>query len=315
MEKKKIHIDTDIGADVDDLCAIAYLLKRPDVTVTGITTCLEVRGRRTCYVKRVLELCGASDIPVGAGEDGTLDSKELYDSAFSAEKMMFGPGIEGLSASQRTAVDIIENSLKQGSAIVAIGPLTNIARVVRKKGHKIFNSDNLFFMGGSLWTPEKGYPAWNRENDWNLNMDLTAAHEVLNCCGLTMVEIAPTLKTFLTERDCARLDNTDGMNSMVAGQGRFWRNHAPFIREETAKCGKLPRDLCNFHYDPLTCAIAAGFPDYQAKEEFIEFCPMPEDHTYQIIRKNGGNRIRSVYDADGESFNRAFMETMLKTLI
>ena len=38
MEKKKIHIDTDIGADVDDLCAIAYLLKRPDVTVTGITT-------------------------------------------------------------------------------------------------------------------------------------------------------------------------------------------------------------------------------------------------------------------------------------
>ena len=51
------------------------------------------------------------------------------------------------------------------------------------------------------------------------------------------------------------------------------------------KCGKLPRDLCNFHYDPLTCAIAAGFPDYQAKEEFIEFCPMPEDHTYQIIRK------------------------------
>ena len=36
---------------------------------------------RTCYVKRVLELCGASDIPVGAGEDGTLDSKELYDSA------------------------------------------------------------------------------------------------------------------------------------------------------------------------------------------------------------------------------------------
>ena len=140
-------------------------------------------------------------------------------------------------------------------------------------------------MGGSLWTPEKGYPAWNRENDWNINMDLTAANEVLNCCGLTMVEIAPTLKTFLTERDCARLDNTDGMNSMVAGQGRFWRNHAPFIREETAKCGKLPRDLCNFHYDPLTCAIAAGFPDYQAKEEFIEFCPMPEDHTYQIIRK------------------------------
>ena len=109
-------------------------------------------------MKRVLELCGASDIPVGAGEDGTLDSKELYDSAFSAEKMMFGPGIEGLSASQRTAVDIIENSLKQGSAIVAIGPLTNIARVVRKKGHKNFQFRQSVLYGRKPVDSGKGLP-------------------------------------------------------------------------------------------------------------------------------------------------------------
>lgn len=315
MEKKKIHIDTDLGADVDDLCAIAYLLKRHDVTVTGITTCLEERGRRTRYVKRVLELCGAPEVPVGAGEDGTLDSKELYDSAFSTEEMMFGSEIEGVSPAQRTAGEILESSLKQGAVVAAIGPLTNIAKAAQERGYKIFNPDNLFFMGGSLWTPEKGYPAWNRENDWNINMDLAAADEVLNHCGLTMVEIAPTLKTFLTERDCARLEGTDRVNGLAARQGRFWRNHASFIREETAKCGKLPRDLCNFHYDPLTCAIAAGFPGYQAQEEFIDFCPIPEKRTYQMVRKSGGNRIRSVYDADGEAFNQTFMETMMKTLI
>lgn len=314
MEKIKLHIDTDIGADVDDLCAIAYLLKRDDVEITGITTCLDKEGRRTRYVKRVLELCRMPEIPVGAGGDGTLDSKTLYASAFSTEQSMFGTEIDGIAPAEPTAEEVLEHSLAQGAAVAAIGPLTNVARLVEKNGTEIFSADNLFFMGGSLHAPEKGYPNWGRENDWNINMDLPAADIVLNHCNLTLVEIAPTLKVFLTESDCAKLDGTDEVNSLIARQGRFWRNHADFIIEETAKCGKLPRDLCNFHYDPLTCAIAAGFSDYSAEEIAIEFHPLAEKKTYTMVETESGNRVRLVYDADGPLFNHSFMNTMLKTL-
>ena len=34
----KVHLDTDLGGDSDDLCALAMLLKWPNVQITGITT-------------------------------------------------------------------------------------------------------------------------------------------------------------------------------------------------------------------------------------------------------------------------------------
>jgi hypothetical protein len=33
----KIHLDTDIGGDLDDVCALALLLSMPEVEITGVT--------------------------------------------------------------------------------------------------------------------------------------------------------------------------------------------------------------------------------------------------------------------------------------
>lgn len=47
----KLHLDTDIGGDLDDLCALALLLKTPDLAITGVTTTAETNGRRAGYVQ------------------------------------------------------------------------------------------------------------------------------------------------------------------------------------------------------------------------------------------------------------------------
>ncbi|MCI0553911.1 MAG: nucleoside hydrolase, partial [Anaerolineae bacterium] len=65
----KIHLDTDLGGDIDDLCALAMLLRWNDVELTGITTVAEASGRRAGYARRVLELEGRSKVPVAAGAD------------------------------------------------------------------------------------------------------------------------------------------------------------------------------------------------------------------------------------------------------
>ena len=54
----EIHLDTDIGGDVDDICALALLLKSPHVEITGITTTAEENGRRAGYVRHILNLAG-----------------------------------------------------------------------------------------------------------------------------------------------------------------------------------------------------------------------------------------------------------------
>ncbi len=65
----KIHLDTDIGGDMDDLCALATLLKWPDLEITGVTTVSEEQGRRAGYVHYVLNLVGRTGIPCVAGAD------------------------------------------------------------------------------------------------------------------------------------------------------------------------------------------------------------------------------------------------------
>ena len=59
----KIHLDTDLGGDIDDLCALAMLLRWPGVELTGITTFAEDTGRRAGHVGYVLGLEARAEIP------------------------------------------------------------------------------------------------------------------------------------------------------------------------------------------------------------------------------------------------------------
>ena len=63
----KIHLDTDIGGDMDDVCALAMLLKWPDLEITGVTTVSEEQGRRAGYVHYVLSLVGVQIFHVQPG--------------------------------------------------------------------------------------------------------------------------------------------------------------------------------------------------------------------------------------------------------
>ena len=78
------------------------------------------------------------------------------------------------------------------------------------------------------------------------------------------------------------------------------------MREITSRTSAI------FHYDPLTCAIAARIPRLSGEGGIYRVLPDAGRPHLPNNKENGGNRIRSVYDADGESFNRAFMETMLE---
>jgi purine nucleosidase len=70
---RKLHLDTDLGGDVDDLCALAMALNWPDVELLGITTVAEHGGKRAGYVRYALALAGRADITVAAGADAALN--------------------------------------------------------------------------------------------------------------------------------------------------------------------------------------------------------------------------------------------------
>ena len=69
----RIHLDTDLGSDTDDACALAMLLGWPDVEITGITTSIDPGGIRAGFVTRCLELAGRTDNNRWVNFDGPAD--------------------------------------------------------------------------------------------------------------------------------------------------------------------------------------------------------------------------------------------------
>jgi purine nucleosidase len=58
-----VHLDTDLGGDTDDACALALLLGQAGVELAGITTVADRDGHRAGYVRHYLSLAGRDGIP------------------------------------------------------------------------------------------------------------------------------------------------------------------------------------------------------------------------------------------------------------
>ena len=67
-----LHLDTDLGGDTDDACALTMLLGWPGVELAAVTTVADPGGRRAARVAHCLELAGRNDVPLAAGATASL---------------------------------------------------------------------------------------------------------------------------------------------------------------------------------------------------------------------------------------------------
>lgn len=151
--KRKIIIDCDPG--IDDTLALMLALSSPELEVIGITiVCGNVPtdiGAENAL--KVLKFMNRLDIPVYYGEE--LPLKREYVSAQDTH------GMDGLGESnypavteaevKKDAVNYLIHTLQtqKDVSIIAIGPLTNIAKALQKKEEVFENLDELISMGGS----------------------------------------------------------------------------------------------------------------------------------------------------------------------
>jgi inosine-uridine nucleoside N-ribohydrolase len=81
----KLHLDTDIGGDIDDLCALAMVLNWPDIELVAVTTVSDDQGKRAGYGRYALALAGRENIPVAAGADVSLGCYGRWQPGFPDE--------------------------------------------------------------------------------------------------------------------------------------------------------------------------------------------------------------------------------------
>ena len=122
----KIHLDTDIGGDIDDLCALAFVLSHPDVQLVGVTTVADENGRRAGYARYALGLAGASSVPVAAGADVSL-GRFRFRPGYPPHERYWPEPVPAAPGPRDAARDLLQSAIREHAVVVGIGPFTNLA--------------------------------------------------------------------------------------------------------------------------------------------------------------------------------------------
>lgn len=309
--KNKIHLDTDLGGDIDDLCALAMLLRwSDDLQISGITTVAEANGRRAGYVQHVLNLEGRNEIPVAAGADVSQEFYRYPELGYPDEGRYWAQSIPTRTNEIEAALALLKQSIEQGATIIAIGPYTNLY-LLDLQYPGILMEANLYLMGGYVYPIRPGYPNWSNEYDWNIQVDVRSARHVLENSKPVMIPLSVTVETALRRAHVERLQQAGPLGQLLAMQAEAFAVDEKNESGIGETCPGLPRDIINFQHDPLACAIAQGW------DEGVEFETVPlvlEEKDGWLHERIGttGKPVQIVTKIDGPRFNEFWLDKVTK---
>ncbi len=205
LRPRSIILDCDPGHD--DALALLLALARPELRLLAVTT---VAGnapleQTTRNALRVLTLLGRTEVPVAAGADRPLDgvlrlAPEVHGTSGLQGADLPEPGAEAVDAS---ALELASSLLEAADAvtIVATGPLTNVAQLIRARPDLRPRIEAIVFMGGAI-----GEGNWTASAEFNIWADPEAADVVVRCgVPLSMMPLEVTHQARLRPPDIAAM--------------------------------------------------------------------------------------------------------------
>lgn len=177
--KQKLLIDMDIGDDIDDAFALFFAMKQ-GYEIVGITTVFRNTRERARLTKKLLSEFGRGyeNVPVYAGHGVPLAVTEAPQSyphlcqyTPDLDDPRYAPDSEDPDAAVEFIIDACEKYGKD-LTVVAIGPFTNMARVIEKDKTALNKAKKVAIMGGAFY---KQYA------DWNVMCDVEAAEIMFRC--------------------------------------------------------------------------------------------------------------------------------------
>lgn len=267
MLKRKVIIDCDPG--IDDSLAILLAMSSPELDVLGITT---VSGNVTSDVGakntlHALRMCSSLDTPVYEGERYPLVRELITAQDTHGEDGIGENFYEDVKdvIIRNNAVDFIIKTLKENKdvSIIALGPLTNIAKALQKDKEAFDNMDEFISMGGAFRVEGNCSPV----AEFNYWVDPHAANYVFQNLSqkIHMVGLDVTRKIVLTP-------------NIIEFINRLDKNMAKYITEIT-------RFYIDFHWNQekiIGCVIndplaVAYFIDKSLCSGFESFVQIAED--------------------------------------
>lgn len=163
-ERIKIILDTDIGTDIDDALALAYLLSQPRCDLVGITTVSGEARLRAEMASAICQQAGRGDVPIHSGAEQALLVDIRQKRAEQAAAL--GSWKRQRDFPANTAIEFLRQTIRANPGeivLLPIGPLTNLALLFATDPEIPSLLKGLVLMCGQFFETMRG--EWNAIND------------------------------------------------------------------------------------------------------------------------------------------------------
>jgi inosine-uridine nucleoside N-ribohydrolase len=260
-QRVPLILDTDIGSDIDDAVALAYLLRQPRCELLGVTTVTGQVGERAALCDVICRAAGRADVPIHAG---------------ASDVLLLGPGqprvpqYEAIASRPHrtefppnTAVEFLRRTIRErpgAVTLLTIGPLTNVALLFATDPEAASLLKQLVLMCG-VFTSGGDHGPGDRE--WNALVDPIATAMVFRARPprLLSVGLEVTTRCQLPAEECRqRFRAAGGALGIVADMAEIWfrGGHAITFHDPLAAA---------VVFEPKLCTYAAGHVTVETQSE------------------------------------------------
>lgn len=241
MSEPKIPVlfDTDIGSDIDDAVALAYLLAQPRCELLGVTTGTGEPRVRAQLVDAVCRQFGRKEIPIHSGAGSPLLVPQMQPEAPQKSVLPRYEHRDLKAFAPNVAVDFLRETIRSRPGeitLLSVGPLTNIG-LLYALDPEIPTLLKRHVMMAGLYRghlPHYGLTEWNAKGDPHATaIAFRAAVPEMRCVGLEV-----TTQCTMPADECRR---------------RFGQGAVKIVGEMAEEWFKLRPEI-TFH-DPLAAAF------------------------------------------------------------
>ena len=209
----KVILDTDIGTDVDDALALAALMGSKEVDLIGITTVYGDVRLRSAIAMHLCSLVNR-EIPTFAGEDKTISGREVWVSGSEGKNY---ENLASFTPQITSAVDFLVNAVvsqPKSIDVIAIGPLTNIARAIQTNLDFVEKVKRVWIMGGDFTQSKVEH---------NFKCDIDAARIVLESnVPISILDLPSSQKTIIRMEEIEQIRNAPALGALLYSEIMSW---------------------------------------------------------------------------------------------
>lgn len=242
-----ILLDTDIGSDVDDAFALALALASPELDLKAITTVAGPADDRAWIVCRFLTHASFGPIPVAFGAPPQPELGVDWQIQYRRHPAPIFNRTQ--KPAKESAVEVMAATLKASAGkmtLVAIGPLTNVARLLREHRELKDRIERIVLMGGSVRLGYSGKAP--PEVEWNIKGDIAAARAVFESgVPLTVVPLDATATVKLSKAERDRLFSAHTrLTFQIQTLYELWDQETPVLYDPVAVAAVFEPGFCDW---------------------------------------------------------------------